>query len=65
MVATFDLEAPSFDLSGMFSSLVQDDLQRAIELARRFTAEEPRAIVTLAIVRSILDEKPKRAKPGR
>lgn len=65
MVATFDLEAPSFDLSGIFSSLAQDDLQRAVELARRFTAEEPRAIATLAIVRSILAERPKLVKPAR
>lgn len=65
MIATFDLKAPSFDLSGMFSSLARDDFQRAIELARRFTAEEPRAIATLAIVQSILNKKPKQSAAGR
>ena len=61
MVATFDFEAPSFDLSGIFSFLAQDDLHRATELAQRFTSEEPRANAILAIARSVLEEKSKRA----
>ena len=63
MVATFDVEVPSFDLRNIFSTLAKDDLQRAIELARRFTGEEPRAIAVLAIAQSVLDEKPKSASP--
>jgi hypothetical protein len=63
MVATFDFEVPSFDLKGIFSSLAKDDLQRAIELARGFTAEEPRAIAVLGVARSVLYEKQKRAGP--
>jgi hypothetical protein len=59
MVETFDFEVPSFDLKGIFSSLAKDDLQRAIALARGFTAEEPRAIAVFAIARSVLDEKRK------
>jgi hypothetical protein len=61
MVATFDFEAPSFDLNSIFSSLAKDDLQSAIDLAKRFTAEEPRAIAIFAIARSVLDEKRKSA----
>jgi hypothetical protein len=65
MVATFDFEAPSFDLSGIFRSLAQDDLHRAIELAQRFTSEEPRAIAILTIARSVLEEKPKQKSRAR
>ncbi len=61
MVATFDFEAPGFDLNGIFGSLAEDDLQRAIELARGFTAEDPRAIALLAIARTVLEKKPEKA----
>lgn len=63
MVATFDLEVPSFDLGRIFSILAKDDLQRTIDLARRFTGEEARAIAILVIARSVLAEKPKIAGP--
>jgi hypothetical protein len=63
LVATFDFEAPSFDLKGILTSLAKDDLQRAVQLAKSFTAEEPRAIAVFAIARSVLDEKQKSAKP--
>jgi hypothetical protein len=63
MVATFDFAAPSFDLNGIFGSLAQDDMQRAIELARGFPGEDPRATAVLAIARSVLEKKPERAGP--
>lgn len=63
MVATFDFEVPSFDLKGIFSSLAKDDLQRAIALARNFSAEEPRAIAVFALARSVLDEQQKSVRP--
>lgn len=63
MVATFNFEAPSFNLNGVFSTLAKDDLQRATELARGFAAEEPRAIAILSIARSVLNEKQERAGP--
>ncbi len=65
MVATFDDEAPSFDLKRIFGALAKDDLHRAIALARGFTAEGPRAIAVLAIARSVFDEKQKKAAPKR
>lgn len=63
MVARFDLDVPRFDLNYIFSLLAKDDLQRAIELAKRFSAEEPRAIAIFAIARSVLEDKSKVTAP--
>ena len=57
MVTRYDFEVPRFDLNDIFSVLAKDDLQRAIELAKRFSSEEPRAIAIFAIARSVLEEK--------
>jgi len=46
-----------FDLSEIFGALGEDDLNRAIELARTFANEAPRASATIAIARDALDEK--------
>jgi hypothetical protein len=51
----FDVE--SFDVNGIFGLLAKDDLYRAVELAKNFTTEAPRATATLAIVRAILAQK--------
>ena len=51
--------APDFDVTGIFETLTQDDYDRAVELARGFTREAPRANATLAIARAILEEKKK------
>lgn len=51
----FDVE--SFDVGVIFGLLAKDDLYRAVELAKTFTGEAPRATATLAIVRAILDQK--------
>lgn len=50
---------PSFDLAGIFGSLARDDFNRAIQLAKEFKTEAPRAAATLAIARTILTEKRK------
>jgi hypothetical protein len=55
--------AGSFDLEGVFSKLATDNLQRAIDLARGFEGEAPRAAATLAIVHSILDNKDEKRRP--
>jgi hypothetical protein len=55
--------AQSFDLDGIFSKLAADNLQRAIDLARGFEGESPRAAATLAIVHSILDNKDEKKRP--
>ena len=55
----FDVEG--FNVQGIFGNLAGDDLYRAIELAKNFTGEAPRANATLAVVRAVLDKKQKTA----
>lgn len=57
--STTNFDVESFDLNGIFGLLAKDDLYRAVELAKNFTGEAPRAIATLAIVRAILEQKRK------
>ncbi|HYG80605.1 MAG TPA: hypothetical protein VD861_09475, partial [Pyrinomonadaceae bacterium] len=54
---TTNFGVESFDVHGIFARLAADDLIRAVELAKTFTGEAPRATATLAIVRSVLDVK--------
>ncbi|HET9478401.1 MAG TPA: hypothetical protein VFO72_03590 [Pyrinomonadaceae bacterium] len=44
-----------FDLEGIFRELTKDDFERAVELARGFEGEGPRAVATIAIARAILE----------
>ena len=48
-----------FDLEGIFRDLATRDYDRAVELARGFEAEGPRAVATIAIARAILEPKKK------
>ncbi len=48
---------PDFDLEGIFGKLASDDYERVVQLARGFQAEAPRANATIAIARSVLNEK--------
>ena len=50
-------DVPDFDLEGIFKDLAAQDFDRAVELARGFQAEGPRAVATIAIARAILDPK--------
>ena len=51
---------PEFDLEGIFRDLADQDYERAVELARGFEREGPRAVATIAIARAILaPKKPK------
>lgn len=43
-----------FDLEGIFKDLANRDYDRAVELARGFQGEGPRAVATIAIARAIL-----------
>lgn len=45
----------NFNLANVFRALAKDDLYRAVEVAKSFKNEAPRATVTLAIASSILD----------
>ena len=63
MVVMTNSTAEDFDLIAVFRHLARADLLRAIQLAKTFTGEAPRAVATLAIARSVL-EKRKDVGPG-
>lgn len=46
-----------FDLEGIFRDLATYDYERAVELARGFEREGPRAVATIAIARAVLAPK--------
>ena len=48
-------DVPEFDLEGIFRDLALQDYDRAVELARGFQGEGPRAVATIAIARAILE----------
>ena len=52
-------DVPDFDLDGIFKELATQDYDRAVELARGFQGEGPRAVATIAIARAILEPKRK------
>jgi hypothetical protein len=51
--------AQDYNVNGLFAELAKDDYGRAVELARGFQHEAPRAGSTIAIARSILEDKPR------
>lgn len=50
---------PEFNLEGIFRDLAKFDYERAVELARGFQGEGPRAVATIAIARAVLEPKKK------
>ncbi|HVF67081.1 MAG TPA: hypothetical protein VM914_05440 [Pyrinomonadaceae bacterium] len=46
----------SFDLNDIFARLAAEDLSRAVELAKAFEGESPRAVATLAVARHVLSK---------
>jgi hypothetical protein len=57
MVVMNQASAPDFDLLALFRHLAHADLLRAVQLAKTFTGEAPRAVATLAIARSVLEKR--------
>ena len=57
MVVMNNATAEDFDLLSVFRHLARADLLRAIQLAKTFTGEAPRAVATLAIARSVLEKR--------
>jgi len=57
MVVMTNSTAEDFDLLAVFRNLARADLLRAIQLAKTFTGEAPRAVATLAIARSVLEKR--------
>jgi hypothetical protein len=58
MRSMINFSAPSLDLRTVFAALALEDLSRAVELAKSFTGEAPRATATIAVARAVLDAKP-------
>jgi hypothetical protein len=48
---------PDFDIEGIFGKLASDDYDRVVQVARGYQGEAPRANATIAIARSVLNEK--------
>jgi hypothetical protein len=48
-----------FNIAPLFTELANDDFEKSIELARLFEREAPRAAATIAIARTVLEEKKK------
>ena len=46
----------SFNLQPLFQTLSRADMNRAVELARNFTGESPRAVATLAVATAVLTD---------
>jgi hypothetical protein len=57
MVVIANSTAEDFDLLAVFRHLARADLLRAIQLAKTFTGEAPRAVATLAIARTVLEQR--------
>ena len=62
MVVMSDATAEDFDLLAVFRHLARADLLRAIQLAKTFTGEAPRAVATLAIARTVLEPRSTRTR---
>jgi len=52
---------PDFDIAELFGALAAEDYERAVQLARGFQGKAARANATIAIARSVLNEKHLRA----
>ncbi len=50
-------DVTDFDVEGIFKELATQDYERAVELARGFQGEGPRAVATIAIARAVLEPK--------
>lgn len=58
-VKFINIGGENFSLSNVFNKLAKDDLHRAIDLAKSFKYDAPRASATLSIARSILEQQTK------
>jgi hypothetical protein len=55
---TNNFNVDSFDLTGLFTELAEEDFNRAADLPKGFTGESPRAVAVLAVARAVLTKKP-------
>ena len=54
---TQNMNVESFDLTGLFTALAEEDFNRAADLPKGFTGESPRAVAMLAVARTVLIKK--------
>lgn len=54
---TQNMNVESFDLTGLFTALAEEDFNRAADLPKGFTGESPRAVAMLAVARTVLIRK--------
>jgi hypothetical protein len=57
MIRVSPQPVPEFDVAVVFGALANEDYEGAVQLARGFQAEAPRANATIAIARSVLNDK--------
>lgn len=55
--STTNFDVEDFNVERIFFSLAKEDLYRAIETARSFSADAPRASASLAVAKSVLETK--------
>jgi hypothetical protein len=53
----------AFNLQPLFQTLARADMNRAVEFAKSFTGESPRAVATLAVATAVLNDTAKPKKP--
>jgi hypothetical protein len=63
--SVYSNDVPDFDVEGIFRELAKRDYDRAVELARGFQGEGPRAVATIAIARAVLEPKTTGAAKAR
>ena len=56
---TNNFNVDSFDLTGLFTALAQEDFNRAADLPKGFIGESPRAVAMLAVARTVLNKNKK------
>jgi hypothetical protein len=57
VISVIPQDVPDFDIAEIFSALANDDYDGAVQLARGFQGEAPRTNATIAIARSVLNQK--------
>jgi len=57
VISVIPQDVPDFDIAEIFAALANDDYDGAVQLARAFQGEAPRTNATIAIARSVLNQK--------
>jgi len=57
VISVVPQDVPDFDIEEIFAALANDDYESAVQLARGFQGEAPRTNATIAIARSVLNQK--------